>query len=187
MPGGMPGGPGAGGTAAVEQPIINAVRVVLLTDKGQLASGIVPIDRTREVADGWYQVTIPISKFGGPGCANAKQLQQLAVFGDVSEHMWVGRVQMVSETQPLKAEIGPNRTVKKGEEVTFAAAAQPNDAPAKYKWDFDDWDELKEDATGRSVTWKFMDAGFYTVTLTVTDPANQKVMQVAHQDVLVTE
>jgi len=167
--------------------MISKMRVVLLTDKGQIASEIVDIDKTQEVAKGWYRVTIPFAKLSGPALTDGKQLQQVGIFGDVKEYMWVGRVQMLSETQPLKADIGPNRTVKLKEEVTFTAAAQPNDAPARYKWDFDDWDGIQEDATGRTVTWKFMEAGFYTVTLTVSDPANQKLTQVSHMDVLVTK
>lgn len=168
-------------------PMISKLRVVLLTDKGQMASDIIPIDLTQEVSDKWYRVAIPLSKFAGPGSTDATSLKQLAIFGDVAEYMWVARVQIVSETPPLKADIGDNRTAKVGQEVTFTAAAQTNDVAARYKWDFDDWDGIAEDATGRTTTWKFMDPGFYTVTLTVTDPANQKVTQVAHCDVQVTK
>ena len=187
MPGmpGMEGMPGAQGPTELP-PMISKVRVVLVTDKGQLASGIVPIDLTQEVADKWYRVAIPLAKFGGPA-TGATQLQQLAVFGDVDDYMWVGRVQLVSETPPLKAEIGPNQTVKVKQEVTFTAAAQDGDTPARYNWDFDDWDGIQDEAIGRTTTWKFMEPGFYTVTVTVTDPSNAKVPQVAHVDVLVTK
>lgn len=186
MEGGMPG---MGGQQAAPEtpPAITKVRVVMLTDKGQIASEIVPIDTTQEVADGWYRVTIPFSKLSGPALTDGKQLQQVGIFGDVKEYMWVGRVQMLSETQPLKADAGANRTVKAKDEVSFTAAAQPNDAPARYKWDFDDWDGIQEDATGRTTTWRFMEPGFYTVTLTVTDPGNQKLTQVGHMDILVTK
>jgi len=168
-------------------PAITKLRVVLVTDKGQIASELVPIDTTQEVTDGWYRVAIPFARMGGPGAADAKELQAVAIFGDAKDYMWVGRVQVLSEAQPLKAEIGENRTVKVKQEVSFTAAAQPNDAPARYRWDFDDWDGIQEDATGRTATWKFMEEGFYTVTLTVTDPGNQKLTQVAHVDVLVTK
>lgn len=192
MPGmeGMPGMPGMEGMGNQQQetpPTITKLRVVLLTDKGQIASDIAPIDTTQEVADGWYRVTIPFTKVGGPALVDAKQLQQVAIFGDVKEYMWVGRAQLVSETQPLVADAGQNRTVKVKQEVTFTAADQPNGGAARYKWDFDDWDGIQEDALGRSATWKFMEPGFYTVTLTVIDPGNQKLTQVAHVDVLVTK
>lgn len=182
MPPGMPG---------MEQaqpelpPMISKLRVVMVTDKGQIASTAWPIDLTQEVADGWYRVAIPLSKFGGPAMADATKLEQVAIFGDVDEYMWVARVQMVSETPALKAEIGPNMTVKLKQDVSFTAAPQAEGVQARYNWDFDDWDGISEDATGRSTTWKFMEEGFYTVTLTVTDPSNQKIPQVAHVDVWV--
>lgn len=166
--------------------MISKIRVVLVTDKGQLASGIVPIDQTQEVAEKWYRVAIPLSKFGGPAMG-ATQLTQVAIFGDISDYMWVGRVQLVSETPPLKADAGANRTVKVKQEVTFTAAEQEGGLQARYNWDFDDWDGIQEDTIGRTAAWKFMEPGFYTVTLTVTDPANAKTPQVAHVDVLVTK
>jgi len=168
-------------------PMISKVRVVLATDKGQSSSALTAIDTTQEVGDGWFRVAIPLSQFAGPGQQADAKLSRVALFGDVDDYMWVGRVQLVSEDRPLKADAGPKRTVKVKQEVSFTAVDQDNSTPAKYSWDFDDWDGITDDASGRNVTWKFMEPGFYTVTLTVTDPANAKVPQVAHVDVLVTE
>lgn len=187
----MPGMPGMeGGMGAVQQeapPIISKLRVVLETDKGQISSQLVPIDVTQEIGDGWYRMAIPFSKLAGPGCQADAQLQRMAVFGDIDDYFWVGRVQLVSEDTPLKADAGEKRTAKVKQEVTFTAADQDSNAPARYVWDFDDWDGISEDMSGRVVNWKFMEPGFYTVTLTVTDPGNTKVPQVAHVDVLVTK
>ncbi len=99
----------------------------------------------------------------------------------------MGRVQLVAEDQPLKADAGGKRVVKVGEEVTFTAAEQEGGIPARYSWDFDDWDGIAEDALGRTATWKFEEAGFYVVTLTVTDPGKTKVPRIAHVHVRVTE
>ncbi|MEN6644543.1 MAG: PKD domain-containing protein [Armatimonadia bacterium] len=193
MPGapGMPGMPGMeGGMGAAQQeapPIISKIRVVLVTDKGQVSSPLVPIDVTQEIGDGWYRMAIPFARFAGPGAQPDALLKRVAVFGDIEDYFWVGRLQLVSEDAPLKADAGEKRTVKAKQEVTFTAADQDNGAPARYLWDFDDWDGITEDMSGRTVNWKFMEPGFYTVTLTVTDPGNTKVPQVAHVDVLVTK
>lgn len=193
MPGmGMPGMPGMDGMpgqqAQAETPQkIEKIRVVLVTDKGQVSSGPAAIDPAQEVAEGWYRVPIALSQFSGPGLQEGAQLLRVGVFGDLDEYMYVGRVQVLAEDQPLKADAGQRRTVKVKEDVTFTAAEQENGLAAKYQWDFDDWDGITEDALGKSVTWAFQEAGFYTVTLSVTDPGNTKVKQVTHVDVLVTE
>jgi hypothetical protein len=189
MPGmpGMPGGEMGPQAAPEPPPVISKVRVVLVTDKGQTESGIVPIDLTQEVGDGWYRVALPLAKFAGPGQQPDARLKRIGIFGDIDDHMYVGRVQLVSEDAPLKADIGEKRTVKVKTEVTFTAADQNEGTTAKYAWDFDDWDGISEDGIGKSAVWKFMEPGFYTVTLTVTDPGNTKVPAVAHVDVLVTK
>ena len=182
----MWGGPGQQQQAEAP-PIISKIRVLLVTDKGQTDSGAVPIDTSQEAVEGWYRVAIPLSTFAGAGQQPDAKLRRLALFGDIDEYFWVGRVQLVEEDQPLKAEAGEKREVKAKEEVTFTAADQDKGAPARYAWDFDDWDGIQEDALGREVKWKFTEAGFYTVTLTVSDPGKTKVPRVAHVDVHVTK
>ena len=181
--------PGMGGPQAEQEPppAISKMRVVLLTDKGQTESGIVPIDQTQEVGDGWFRLALPLAKFAGPGQQPDAQLKRIGIFGDIDDYVYVGRVQMISEDAPLKADAGEKRTVKAKQDISFTAADQDNDAPAKYSWDFDDWDGITEDGIGKTVTWKFMEPGFYTVTLTVKDPGNTKIPAVAHVDVLVTK
>jgi hypothetical protein len=181
--GGMPGMPGQSDTAAT----MTKVRVLAITDLGQVDSGAIDIDTSQEAVEGWYQVAIPVSKFAGPGRQPGAKLQKLAFFGDAKEYFWIGRVQLVAEDQPLKADAGGKRTAKVGEEVTFTAAGQARDVAARYSWDFDDWDGIGEDALGTTASWKFEEAGYYVVTLTVSDPGKTKVPQIAHVHVHVTE
>lgn len=184
----MPGMDGMPGAQAAEPPqTISKLRVLLVTDKGQVDSGTVPIDLSQDALEGWYRVVIPLKNFAGPGLQPEAQLQRLALFGDLKDHFWLGRLQLVAEDQPLKADAGPRRTVKVKQEVTFTAAPQEGGQPARYVWDFDDWDGITEDSLGQTVTWKFTEPGFYTVTLTVTDPGKTKVTQIAHVDVHVTK
>jgi hypothetical protein len=92
----------------------------------------------------------------------------------------------VQEDQPLKADAGPDRVVKKGQEVTFSAASQPGTAKARYSWDFDDLVQgIGEDALGQRVTHAFEEPGFYKVTLTVTDPDAKRLPRVDRVNVTV--
>ncbi len=185
---GMPGMPGMPGAQQATAPAtIGKVRVLAITEQGQVDSGAVAVDLGREAVEGWYRVAIPVSQFEGPGQQPGIKLQKLAFFGDAKDSFWVGRVQLVSEDVPLKAEAGDKRTAKVGEDVTFNAAAQEGGAAARYSWDFDDWDGIGEDQVGQTVTWKFEEAGYYVVTLTVTDPGKTKVPRVANVHVHVTE
>lgn len=190
MPGEM-GMPGMGGTVTMgqpeEPPIITKLRILLVTDKGQIDSGVHEIDTSQEAVDGWYRVAVPLAAFAGPGAQADAKLQKVALFGDMKEYFWLGRIQIVSEDQPLKADAGGQREVKIKQDVSFTAAEQANGAAARYSWDFDDWDGIQEDALGRTATWKFTETGFYTVTLTVTDPGKTKVPQVAHVQVKVVK
>lgn len=181
-------GPGMGQATEPEQkPAISKVRLLLITDKGQIDSGAVPIDTSQEAVEGWYRVAAPFSAFAGAGLQADAKLQKIAFFGDIDEYFWIGRVQLVAEDQPLKADAGAMRTVKVKQEVTFTAAEQDNGAPARYAWDFDDWDGITEDALGPKVSYIFTEPGYYVVTLTVTDPGKTKVPQIAHVHVNVTK
>jgi hypothetical protein len=192
MPGGpgmMPGGPGAPGAPGQEQQKpperITRLRAVLVTDKGIMDSG--PIDAGDAVAmnpelttnEGWMRISVLLSRFKQSKDFAGASLQQLALFGDHKGDFNVATVQLVQENQPLKADAGPDRVVKAGQEVTFTAAAQAGSGKARYSWDFDDLVEgIGEDALGQKVTRTFDEAGYYVVTLTVTDPDGKRIPQV---------
>jgi len=187
--GGMaPGGLGpAGGPAQPQQPPqkIGRLRLLLVTDKGLLDSG--PISVGDEVAmnpelttnEGWMRISVPLSRFKQGKDVGGGSLQQFALFGDQKGEFNVATVQLVQEDQPLKADAGPDRVVKKGQDVTFTAAPQPGTGKARYAWDFDDLVQgIQEDGLGQKVTHTFDEPGYYVVTLTVTDPDGKRIPQV---------
>ncbi|MCU4140519.1 MAG: hypothetical protein MW690_000994 [Methanophagales archaeon] len=60
------------------------------------------------------------------------------------------------------------------EEITFDASAStdPDGSIVSYEWDFGDG----ETASGKVVTHAYSDAGSYTVTLTVTDDEQLRIV-----------
>jgi hypothetical protein len=72
----------------------------------------------------------------------------------------------VSDTEPPLVNAGQDITVSRGELVAFdASGSTDNDMITDYLWDFGDG----ETGTGISVSHEYVDAGTYTVSLTVLD------------------
>lgn len=209
--GGVPGMPGmmggpevgmapgglAGGLLQEEKEVprkIRHLRALLVTDKGLIDSGLVEVSDflalNPELSDnqGWVRLIIPLSEFKPLQDRAESSLQHIALFGDTKGQFYVGAMRLVQEDQPLRADAGPDRVVKKGQEVTFSAASQPQGAKARYAWDFDDLvGGIQEDALGQRVTYKFDEEGFYKVTLTVTDPDGKRLPRVDRVNVTVQE
>jgi hypothetical protein len=177
----LPGTP----AAAPQARPITRLRVLLVTDKGMIDSG--PIAVGDEIGmnpeltdnDGWMRISVPLSRFKQSKPIEGGALRQFAMFGDEKGDFNVATVQLKQEDHPLRADAGPDRVVKRGQDVTFNAAAQPEGSKARYSWDFDDLVEgIGEDALGQKVSHVFEDPGYYAVTLTVTDPDGQRIPQV---------
>jgi len=79
------------------------------------------------------------------------------------------------EDAPLLADAGENLKARVEEDATFTAKEQPGGVKVNYTWDFDDTDGIGEDGYGSTTKWTFLAPGHYNVTLTVSDPADQRV------------
>lgn len=172
-------GPEAGPTVpskpAAPPPEVKRLRVLLVTDQGELDSGPVVLADCSEIVEGWLRVVIPMSAFQGTKEIKSGSLEQLALFGDVEEHFFIGQLEIGQEDNPLLADAGEDKAVRADREVTFTAKEQAAGVRANYTWDFDNIDGIQEDGYGTEAKWTFITPGYYTVTLTVTDPANRKV------------
>jgi hypothetical protein len=185
MPGMMEEGmlmPGMGQKQEKPARKISKLRVLLVTEEALIDSGAVSageellMNPDLSDEDGWIRVAVPLSDFRPMKTPKPSSLRELAVFGDVEGEIYIDSIRLVQEDQPLKADAGPDRVVKKGQEVSFNAAPQPGDAKARYSWDFDDLVEgIEEDALGQKATYAFEEEGFYAVTLTVTDPDGRRI------------
>ena len=178
MPGGMmmPGGGGIG-TAAVSQPPepIDRIRVVLVTDKGQLSSGGLLLDPNLAFEDDWLRLTAVLSDFARPEDLQGATLQRVVITGNHEGTIFVGDLKIIQEDTPLVANIegATIRTVLAGQLAQFRAKPQPEGVRASYQWDFDDLNGLGVDGYGEDASYQFPEAGYYVVTLRVTDPNGQ--------------
>ncbi len=182
MPGGdifIPGG-GMGEMAPPEPPSkIASLRLLLVTDKGEIDSGPIVVEDYPELVEDWRSIVLPLADFGGSVDLAGANILSIALFGDVDEIFYLGELTLGQEEKPLLADAGEMMTVKVDKEVTFKAAAQPDGSTADYLWDFDDLDGLQEQGYGTETTWTFLTPGYYMVTLTVSDTADRRVPRMA--------
>ena len=177
MGGGMMPGRMGIGTAAVSQPPepIDRIRVVLVTDKGQLSSGSLLLDPNLAFEDDWLRLSAVLSDFARPEDLQGATLQRVVITGNHEGTIYVGDLKIIQEDTPLVADIEGTaiRTVSAGQSAQFSAKPQHEGVRASYQWDFDDLNGLGVDGYGEEVSYQFPEAGYYVVTLRVTDPNGQ--------------
>lgn len=156
-------------------PEVKRLRVLLVTDEGELDSGPITLAECPEVVDGWVRVVVPMSSFKAGREVKGGKIEGIALFGDMEEHFYVGQLIIGQEDAPLVADAGEDMTVRANQDVKFTVKEQAAGVRADYTWDFDDLDGIEEQGYGTETEWKFITPGYYVVTLTVADPAMQKV------------
>ncbi len=178
----MPDGGGIG-TAAVSQPPepIDRIRVVLVTDKGQLSSGGLLLDPNLAFEDDWLRLSAVLSDFARPEDLQGATLQRVVITGNREGRVYVGDLKIIQEDTPLVANIegAAIRTVPAGQAAQFTAKPQHEAVNASYEWDFDDLDGLGIDGYGQKLSYQFPEAGYYVVTLRVADRDGQLQPRIA--------
>ncbi len=82
---------------------------------------------------------------------------------------------------PPVAEAGSGQVTTIGSVVTFNGSASTDDQGINtYSWDFDVGDGISTDATGITAATSYAAAGYYTVTLTITDTGGQSSSDTLH-------
>ncbi len=172
----MPGGPGIS-TAQVSEPPkpIDRIRVVLVTDKGQLSSGGLLLDPNLPFEGDWLRISAVLSDFARPEDLRGAILQRVVITGNHEGIAYIADLKIVQEDTPQVAQIeGPEiRTVPGGQPAQFTAKPQHEGVNATYQWDCDDLDGLGFDAYGEEISYQFPEAGYYMVTLRVADNNGQ--------------
>jgi len=175
MPPGM-GMPGMGQQQPVQPAqIVDKLRVVLVTDKGQLSSGDLALDPNLVFQGNWLRIKAVLSDFAMPEDLSGAKLERVVVTGNREGKIHLAQLSLIQEDKPLVAQInGPEvRTVPAGQSAQFTATPQHEGVAANYQWDFDDFDGLGMDAYGEDVSYQFPEAGYYMVTLQVMDRNGQ--------------
>jgi len=195
--GGMPGMPGMGGAPGMpggygyQPPLepIDQIRIVLVTDKGQLDSGPLALDPLLEEGDHWVRVARVLSDFKGVQELEEAKLLRVVLTGNREGSFYIGNLRIVQEDKPLTARVEGDRRrrVPLQQEATLTAAPQVEGVQASYIWDFDDLDGLTEDAYGQQVSCQFPEPGYYIITLTVTDKEGRREWRMDKVYVIVEE
>jgi hypothetical protein len=185
---GMPTSPYGTPPTVPTQPAkaIERIRVMLVADAATLSTPATKIQSDWADARGWIRVSVPFGDMSvaGDPAAIAK-VKRVVVSGDSKGTMYVGSLRLLQEDRPLVAAITGPTQAKVGQEATFNAAPEPAGVDARFAWDMDDLDGIQEDMLGEAIVWKFAEAGYYRITLTVT--AGNQVPRRATHAVLVTE
>ena len=146
------------------------LRLVLFTDKGQLAADAVPIGVLPKDDKGWVPVAVSLAAM--KGATEATQVRAVGVFSDESEVFYLGRVRLLVDNRAVEvtAKAEPLFALT-GQVVEFEASLRGGLVEPEFSWDFDKRDGLQTQALGREVKFVFNEPGDYIITCTVTDKA----------------
>lgn len=154
--------------------------MVLVTDRGQLATGSLSLDEGIAEARGWVRIDVPLSELKGSGEALQGKVERIIVAGDRPGDFYLGQVAIVVEDQPLDFEVKLDlgaAGVARVEKVLTAEVKMADGVRTdnfRVSWDFDDRDGVREDQSGRKVRFAYAEAGDYVVTVRVADIAGRR-------------
>ncbi len=150
--------------------LLKRLRIVLLTDKGELIADGWPLYPGTLGSGGWRKVAIPLSVFKSSLLEKGAKLQEVRIFADKADVFYVGQIRVVVDDTPLRVKVTaePN-SAKPLERIRFHAEVDSGDASTLVSWDFDDRDGIQTDAQGARVEWIYQTPGSYVVTCTVSD------------------
>jgi len=151
---------------------IKSVRMVVVLDNGKQVDCKLPLEYSRQNAEGWRTLAVPFSAI--PALKGVEgRITEVRVFGDSVGTIYVGAIRAVDDQTPIRVANLPERTVAVNDKVTFTASAEAGVSQLKYEWTVlkagEKVDPLPVDAEGRTFEHKFRKAGEYEVHLTVRD------------------
>lgn len=95
MPGGMmPGGTMPGAAAAPKVVPLSSVRIVLVTDMGQIDAGAFEVEKLEEDDDGWSTAKVAFSDMKGPGLQEGAKLTGMVFTGNSGGSFYIGYVEI---------------------------------------------------------------------------------------------
>jgi hypothetical protein len=157
---------------------ISQVRLMLLTDKGQIDSGALELDPNLNLSGDWFRLVVPFSQFSHNQDLTGAQLEGAVVSGNTTGTIQLAQIYLKQENPPLVAQIqGPRmRSAKVGESLTFESAPQRPGVKPNYQWSFDTLSAPNLDALGPQATWHYDEPGDYLVTFQVSDAQHEQQM-----------
>jgi len=163
-PGGMMGGPmgmGSFGQQYEAPEVLNALRVVLVTDQGEYALEGLPASGTPSADGRWSVIQVPFSQLALSGGMPAGEIKQIRIFGNAKGQIKLGGIRIFEEDPvDVVTPVAPEDVTHTFGE-SFDLQASVDDPTKQYRlyWDFDASDGVTFDAgeTGEAVE----DANFY--------------------------
>ncbi len=163
-PGGMMGGPmgmGSFGQQYEAPEVLNALRVVLVTDQGEYALEGLPASGTPSADGRWSVIQVPFSQLALSGGMPAGEIKQIRIFGNAKGQIKLGGIRIFEEDPvDVVTPVAPEDVTHTFGE-SFDLQASVDDPTKQYRlyWDFDASDGVTFDAgeTGETVE----DANFY--------------------------
>jgi hypothetical protein len=150
--------------------LMSRLRVVLLTDKGEMISDAWPINTENLAPGAWKQVALPLAVFRSPQSEPATQLKGLRISADRADVFYIGQMRLLVDDTPIKLQIYVNPAqLAVGERATFRASPEAGAATTLISWDFDSQDGLQVQAQGDMVEWVYRKTGTFVVTATASD------------------
>ena len=174
---------GMEGETATRFTAMTQMRVVLLTERGQLEAQPVPLKPGTQDR-GWWRIDVPLLTFlphslatlAGSGRTTLPlALKRMLICGDAYDYFYLGELKIVSDTQAMRANAYPwPEQAAPNTVVTFICGVEPGAATTKVVWDFDSKDGIQEEAVGERVQHIYRQVGTYTVSYIVVDVNGQK-------------
>jgi len=126
-----------------------------------------PIYPGDKSAGGWVRVGFPLSEFEG---LIGDELHRLVIFSERSDILYIGQAKIRLETTAIQVSPAAYPAIARvGQPVTFVANAQAGLTPFEAVWDFDNSDDITEQATGARVVNVYRQPGEYEAAVTVRD------------------
>lgn len=151
------------------KPKIKDIRLLITTTDGKKSEAFVPVKTSEPLGEGWRSISVPLQGITGFERTN-KTVQEIAISTDTFATVYIGSIQVSTDTTPLWGEIqGAASNLAVGDTATFAGYGEGGSSVLLLTWDFDDKDGIQVDAEGPQVKRAFRKPGKYVVTLTVAD------------------
>ena len=134
-----------------------------------------------EDVDAYVPISFPISALAKaadkPLTGEGTKLKSLVIAGDKYGQFNIGEIGVVTDETDISIAPLEDQIVFPNQDITFTANAEGGASTLAFSWDWDDKDDIQQDAVGRTATHTFKKTGKYTVTLTVRDVDGVKKSQ----------
>ena len=115
---------------------IGGLHVLYEFADGSRSETLRPISVTLGEDINWLRASIPLSAIPSPPSGSA-QLAKLYIGADVPATLNIGEIRLITDTTPITADAGTDKTVPLNTQVTLVGTGEGGASSLKYEWNFD--------------------------------------------------